>query len=469
MMSMKNVAFLILIFIMGLDELDACTIFCGKDTRGHVWAGNNEDFIFTFNTYLNLVATTDSTLGYMYFSYFNPGGYVQGGVNEAGLFFDGNAIKPSAYKDFDKKKDFPGGSGLFFHYILKKCKTVQEVFMLFKEYRLSGLVAAQIHLADKYGNFGIIVADSMWITKSDHQVSTNYNLCHRDKDGIVCWRFPIAERILCTREPGLDSFTEICDSTSQKSKYSTVYSNIHELTTGDIWFFYGMDYNQSRKTNIKELLKKGSRSLQLHELFIDEPLVRVYKTYQSEGVEESMKVLNNFQLPSKRKNEILRLLTSDLIFFNRDFRSYPFLATLIRSQERPDEFNQVLSAISLFCTGKKNEALDSLKKYSFENPKSTSAKEILNKMEGVFDEGTNARFELKGFTNAQHVFVDGISIFPIYNFMVKNEDHWVGHFKLEPAEYHYSFSVDGERVLDPENKDIVTDGNIEYNRILIQY
>jgi hypothetical protein len=467
-MSAKKITFPAILLCLVLTRLDACTIFSGKDSKGHIWAGNNEDMYFTFNSYLNIVAATDSTFGYICFSYFSPDGNVQGGANEAGLFFDGNAVKPSAYKDFDKKKDFPGGSRLLLHYVLKKCKTVQEVFILFKEFRLSGLEAAQIHVADKYGNFGIIVADSMWITKSNYQISTNYNLCHPDKDGIVCWRYPIAESILSSSEPGPDVFRAICDSTARKTRYSTVYSNIHDLTTGDIWFYFGMDYKNPFKTNIKELLKKGSTSFFLYELFATEPLERVYKTYLSDGVDASLKELNSYPLTSIRKNEILRLLSSDLIYFNRDFRSYPFLMTFIQSQKTPDEFNLVLSAITLFCLDNKNEALNVLKTYVSQNPKSTLAKDIFNQMQGIFDEAANARFELKGYLNAKYVFVDGISISPVFNFMVNDGEKWIGVFKLPPNEYHYSFSVDGDRILDPDNHDITHESGLEYNTISIK-
>ena len=86
---------------------------------------------FTFSTYLNTVSRTDSTYGYIFFSYIND--FPQGGVNEAGLFYDGNAINPgkTIYKDYDKKKDFPGGFTAIMHHIMRKCDNVNEVLDLF--------------------------------------------------------------------------------------------------------------------------------------------------------------------------------------------------------------------------------------------------------------------------------------------------------------------------------------------------
>ncbi|MEI6059445.1 MAG: hypothetical protein WCR72_02000 [Bacteroidota bacterium] len=263
----------VILFFIGLANSEACTIFSAIDKKGNVWTGNNEDGIFDLNTCINIAAPTNKTFGYIYFTNSkNQNEFPQGGINDAGLFFDGNAVPISVYKDFDKKKDFPNGINEMMFYILKNCKTVQEVFNIFKIYRLKGLEGSQLHFADKYGNFGIIVADSMWFTKANYQISTNYNLCHPNKDSISCWRFPIAERIIKSKEIGLETFRDICDSTSQEKW--TNYSNVQNLNTGDIWFYYAMNYSRPYKTNIKELLKKGNRTFYMYKLFKDDPLVK---------------------------------------------------------------------------------------------------------------------------------------------------------------------------------------------------
>ena len=122
----------------------------------------------------------------------------------------------------------------------------------------------------------------MWITQANYQISTNYNLCHPNKDNVNCWRYPIAERILNSREISLETFREICDSTSQKKW--TNYSNIQNLNTGDIWLYYAMNFSRPYKTNLKELLKKGNSSFYMYELFKDDPLVKeILQTKQTEN------------------------------------------------------------------------------------------------------------------------------------------------------------------------------------------
>lgn len=460
---------LVLILTSNIIHTDACTIFCAKDKNEHVWSGNNEDALFHFKSFVNVFAPTDSTLGYVCFT--NSSGqneFIQGGINEAGLFYDGNSVPFTKYKDFDRLKPFPGTERNMMEYILRKCKTVPEVLALFKIYRLPGTETSQMHFADKYGNFGIVNADSMWLTKANYQISTNYNVCHADKDNIKCWRFPIAESLLKTREVNYETFKLICDSTSQRNSAGTIYSNIQNLNTGEIWFFYGMDYNHPYKTNIKDLLASGTRSFYLHELFNSSPLVVTYKTYLTSGSSIALAKLSSFNLPDNKKTTVLRQISNDLIVFSHNFNAYPFLSSLFNSQGNSDMTLCAFNAFALFCLGNSNDAKTVLKTYLKENPDNQFIRDLLNQMNGRFAKKTNYKFELKGFENAKFVYVEGLSDPSIQYFLIKQGDKWLGKFKLTPEEYHYYFSVDGKRVLDPTNNDIVKKDGQTYNKLVIK-
>ena len=472
-MNLKNFIVLTVMLFIWAAELESCTIFSARDQNGHTWAGNNEDFVFTFDTYLNIAAHTDSSLGYIFFTYFSRDEVLQGGINEAGLFFDFNAIPESEYKDYDKKKDFPGGTEALMRYILSSCKTVKEVFKLYEIYRDPDIRSAQMHLADKSGNLGIIVADSMWITQEDFQVSTNYNLCHKNKDGQMCWRFPIAERILLSEEPGLETFRMICDSTHQRNVVNTIYSNIHNLTTGDIWFYYGMDYKKAYKTNIHDLVIMGDTSILMYEFFRNEPLFSVYNTYLSEGAEKSLEKLDKYNFTEERNNEILQMLSSDLIVTRCDFNAYPFLNVWIKTQKEVRAFFHVTNAIVLYSTNRKKEALEVLSAYLSQKPENTLSKRYYERMQGIFGEGMNVHFKLCGYKDAKYVFIDkvpinGITDFKLFNFLIKEGDQWVGEFNLPPGENYYIFFVDGKRVFDPNNSIIEKKNGLEYNKINIK-
>lgn len=70
----------------------------------------------------------------------------------------------------------------------------------------------------------------------------------------------------------------ICRETKQGE--STLYSNIQNLTTGDIWFLSKHDPQSTVKTNIVNLLSKGRKSYtfnDLNSLIEDRPLVQPAK------------------------------------------------------------------------------------------------------------------------------------------------------------------------------------------------
>ena len=87
--------------------ISACTIFSGIDKNGQVWVGNNEDNSFSFSNQIHIHPATDSTFGFYTLSYQHHYN-IEGGMNEAGLFFDFNALPRTIYKNSQHKTDFPG-------------------------------------------------------------------------------------------------------------------------------------------------------------------------------------------------------------------------------------------------------------------------------------------------------------------------------------------------------------------------
>ena len=78
----------------------ACTIFSGVAENGDVWNGNNEDGPFGAATYINVYPKGPSArYGFYSLSYDTPANganaNIQGGMNEAGLTFDFNALERS--------------------------------------------------------------------------------------------------------------------------------------------------------------------------------------------------------------------------------------------------------------------------------------------------------------------------------------------------------------------------------------
>jgi hypothetical protein len=297
----------------------SCTIFCARDRNGQMWVANNEDFyFFDFSTWIKIKPKTDSNLSYIYFGY-GQTLFPQGGVNEAGLFYDANAVELSVVKDADSKIPFPeDGEHAMLLYVLGHCKTVPEAFRLFRKYQTPWLANAQLHLADKEGNMGIVTADSAWLTPGSFQISTNYNLSHNNDDYKKCWRYPIAYSMLNGSDPSFELMTMICDSTSQRRGASTIYSNVHNLYTGEMWLYYAWDYKNPYRTTFGEMVALGDTVIMFRDLFVHQTAAVAYRAYKQKGFAAGLQMINTIEDPELRK-EKLKLLSLGALF---DFDSF---------------------------------------------------------------------------------------------------------------------------------------------------
>lgn len=120
-----------------------CLVFCLSDGK-HVFGGNNEDYIDP-DTRMWVVPAESGKHGRIFFGFGN--GFAQGGVNDAGLFFDGLALDHRAVSA-SGKPPFPGNPG---ELALAECSTVAEVAALFERYDRGALASAQLLFGDRGG------------------------------------------------------------------------------------------------------------------------------------------------------------------------------------------------------------------------------------------------------------------------------------------------------------------------------
>lgn len=256
--------------ILHWNEIYACTTVSAVASNGQVWTCNNEDGEIGVANFINVFPkSVEMKYGYFTLSYFSPqfgeGSSIQGGMNEVGLTFDFNTIHQVPGFDPKSKKAFPQGDQQILPHILGTMKSVQEVIEFFKVYWFQkGFTSAQMHVADRQGRFAIISASGIQLAeKGKFLVSTNFDICGKE-DGSYCWRYPKAIALLNENEPNLKTMMSICRETKQGE--STLYSNIQNLTTGDIWFLSKHDPKVTVKTNIAGLLSKGRKSYTFNDL-----------------------------------------------------------------------------------------------------------------------------------------------------------------------------------------------------------
>ncbi len=267
---------IVAISLLAITRASACTIFSGVAANGEVWNGNNEDGRLGAATYINVFPKgSSSRFGFYSLSYGSPkngaNGNMQGGMNEAGLTFDFNALEHSyEVVGKDSKKVFPRGDSAILRHVLENFETVEEVVAFFDEYWFkNGFRSAQMHLADRFGHFAIVSpSGSRVLTDRKFQVSTNFRACGGTREeAAVCWRFPVATEKLTRNGSSFSSFADIARSTAQNGNGDgTLYSNIQNLSTGDIWFFFAQDFRVPFKTSLRELLSMGRKSYLMDDL-----------------------------------------------------------------------------------------------------------------------------------------------------------------------------------------------------------
>lgn len=269
--NLTTLATIIVTLFLNTISLNACTIVSGIASNGHVWNANNEDGPFRVANFINVFPKNQNLkYGYYTLSYLSPNygqtANLQGGMNEAGLTFDFNAL--NYINDFDEssKKTFPKGNDAILTHILGNMKSVEEVISFFNMFWFTdGFRSAQMHVADSNGRFAIISASGIQLVKKGEPlVSTNFDICAK-KDATSCWRYPIAYNKIKTLGASFSTMKVICKETAQKNG-ATMYSNIQNLTTGDIWFFSKHDPNKIVKININKILLKGQKSYSFNDL-----------------------------------------------------------------------------------------------------------------------------------------------------------------------------------------------------------
>ena len=125
----------------------------------------------------------------MYVGYEN--GAPQGGMNEAGLFFDGFAVERQSAT---KQKAKPRLEGSLADKAMAECRTVEEVVRLYERYDRSDLESGVLMFADGRGRAVAIEADAIVRKKGPSFVQTNFRQSTTPKTAVSCPRFQAATR-----------------------------------------------------------------------------------------------------------------------------------------------------------------------------------------------------------------------------------------------------------------------------------
>ena len=242
-----------------------CTIVMAA-RNGLVLVGNNEDRNHT-QTIVTFVPATEEYHGRIVFGY--DDGPIQGGMNDQGLFIDGNAIASTGWKPDSGKPSFPFNVMMA---VLATCATCEDVKDLFEKYNVLGLDRARFPVADRSGASMVVeygqgriqfVRSSTW-----YQIATNFVMSNVKDGNYPCWRYRTADKILSeSKELSVELIRKILDETHQEGGALTVYSNIYDLKEGIVYVYNLRNFDEVAVMNLSEELKKGQREIELASLF----------------------------------------------------------------------------------------------------------------------------------------------------------------------------------------------------------
>lgn len=266
---MKKIIFItVLAYVLIISDSHACTIIMVSDSKVAL-AGSNEDSTFPL-TLLWFVSATDDSYGRVCLGYNMGINSVQGGMNEKGLFVDGNSLGKQDWKRDESKNTLFGS---LIDKLLATCANVEEVKDFFNTYNIPALDRARIPVMDKSGASMIVewYNGEVVFLENDkqYQIATNFVESKYIGDEKPCWRYNKANEMLLDKESfSLNNVRDALDATHQESRYSsTVYSFICDLQEGEIYVYNYYDFSNTVKFNLKEELNKGFHEYFLGKLF----------------------------------------------------------------------------------------------------------------------------------------------------------------------------------------------------------
>lgn len=260
---MKKIT-LSLFLVLNMQYVFACLILFITDGK-EVFVANHEDW-YAQDAEVTFIPASGSKRGMMYFDFASEG-TAQGGMNTAGLFFDGTATPKAAYPANQSKKDC---QCYIWTKILEECATVEQAISYVRQFRIPEIEQIHVLFADSFGHSAIIgVYDGklqIHRNTQNYQLLTNFNITNPSYGGEpVCSRFTAAEAMLkADSSATVENLRRILSKTHQENL--TVYSNIYNLTRKEVYVYSRTDFETQIKINLQEELKKGRHSVLLTQL-----------------------------------------------------------------------------------------------------------------------------------------------------------------------------------------------------------
>jgi predicted choloylglycine hydrolase len=255
---------LVMVLVFSFHRIFACLILFITDGK-IILVANHEDW-YARDAEVTFIPPRDNKLGMLYFDFASEK-TAQGGMNEAGLFFDGTRTPYAPYPANNKKTVC---SCYIWTKILGECRTVDQAIAYIEKYKIPEIEDVHILLADRQGNSAIIGVynKELQIHRriGDHQLLTNFNISNPSYgDAAPCERFAKANSLLTSDSSATVSNLEKILSNTDQDDF-TAYSNIYNLTKGEVYVYLKNNFQHKAIIHLATELKKGRHSISLDRL-----------------------------------------------------------------------------------------------------------------------------------------------------------------------------------------------------------
>lgn len=257
---------LFLFFTAGIKFSNACSIlyYIDKET-GKIYVVNNEDYWYDVQAYIKIIPAKSNKRARLWYGWDD---FAQGGVNEAGLYFDG-AVTPEQ----DKIPDYTKPKGNMGDDILASCKTVNEAVFLLEEKKIA-LKNAHMLFGDKMGNALVVewIDGKRKVTSlnGNYLIATNFLLADTTKGNYPCYRYSAMEKEINRLERsgvpiGLREVGNIGAKAVQPAQTidgktgGTLYSSFFNLTDMEFILVFQLDNSKITKLDLNAEFAKGKK------------------------------------------------------------------------------------------------------------------------------------------------------------------------------------------------------------------
>jgi hypothetical protein len=239
-----------------------CTVVYATDGSTAL-DGNNEDGRNPL-TKIWFVPGEDGSYGSMFVGYDDL--VIQGGMNQAGLFFDGLAVREVDVPAKPGKPTYTGQSVLAD--VLSECDSVPCVLGRFDGVSMPGNWNGQYLFGDRFGDSAIIEPLTVTLMSDRFQVATNFFQSEIPPTERTDSRYLTATRMFASADAvSADLIRDVLDATHQEGTAETVYSTVYELQSKVVHVFYFHEFAADVTLDLGAELAKGVHGYNMSDLF----------------------------------------------------------------------------------------------------------------------------------------------------------------------------------------------------------